>query len=294
MDEDKSNSLECFPEAPPCFTTSEHTGVVGRLIRPQRSPPILKPKPKDPYRPKRDELFHAILELTYALAYDYEDLRQQHTAWTSPNPAEEDARVSVLNATRNAIESGLIGTAICDRSPREFLINTYWKYVNVDADGEKIMGIFDAFVRAGVLLFSFSVVESHLRAILRALLKHMDKTGSPKPVPTEYKCAYDMLFNRLFTGKRKERRQQLTELFDFWRELRNAVFHGDGMYISKQGKNDQLRYNGDTYDLIHGQPIAFLGWEFIVGLMTDVRKALLDIIAASALDDIPRINYPLG
>ena len=132
------------------------------------------------------------------------------------------------------------------------------------------------FTRTGLLISTFSTVESSFRSFLRAI-----DPNACNGATSEFKSVYECLLrSKLSVGV-----NDYIQLLDLLRHARNTI-HNNGVYLSKTGTDVQVPYKGVTYRFPHGTRIDFVTFEFVLSLTEDLAQLLFKIVADPALTTI--------
>ena len=72
-------------------------------------------------------------------------------------------------------------------------------------------------------------------------------------------------------------------MLDFARTLRNLI-HNNGTYFGKQGKNESLPFNGQTYNFEHGKGVRFAYQQLLFSIYEQI------LLLSDDLNDSPLVK----
>jgi hypothetical protein len=181
-----------------------------------------------------------------------------------------DARVTVFaqfkNITATAIHSAMFMHKHLSRSE-------WWREWRdggaTDRDILIALVEFHQFTKRGFVHITMSNTEAALRTYVRALDPAACSGGA-----AEFKSIYEHLYrSRLSLGI------EGIALLDLLRLIRNTI-HNGGVYVSKSGTSEVIRYKDRSFNFVHGMAIDFVTWDNLCWLYTD----LIDLLAATVED----------
>ncbi len=155
------------------------------------------------------------------------------------------------------------------------VLNSVWLALSNKEQEGHYYGEFLRFIKVGFVQSIFSVAETNLRILLRALDPTACNCGT-----AQFKSIYDCLIGRL-----SSKPANALELLDLLRNVRNTI-HNNDMYFHRSGKNTQVIYKGKPYDFYHGQPVGFVTWDLLLMLTDDLRQLIVQIVSDNAFSGI--------
>ena len=124
---------------------------------------------------------------------------------------------------------------------------------------------------------TFSQMEESLRKIVEAFDRAWYETR-----PRSITAITNLLCSRLSM-------ETWAELFRFCHAVRNSI-HNNGWYRPDDGTDRELNLYGRRYELKAGRPIDFLSWDSICQLISGVTEAMLAIVLARPIADLPYVD----
>jgi hypothetical protein len=204
-------------------------------------------------------------------------LAETHDSWA----VIKDARLSAFSKCMGVLNSTSLGLIYIRR---HLILSDWWSTFKASngkppsqAEAQEYVNGFDAFMKIGFIQSVFSAIESSFRAIVRATDPSACSGGN-----AEFKSVYSFLLGCLDL-------QKWISLLDLLRCIRNTI-HNNGVYFHRSGKDELVIYGGTSYSFVVGAQVSFLYWEFLIELMADVEKMLLDVATNPGLDSIPYIE----
>ncbi len=79
------------------------------------------------------------------------------------------------------------------------------------------------------------------------------------------------------------------DLFNISRNIRNSL-HSNGVFLSKNGKNELLHWKGVNFDFVHQQPINFMSTGNILFLVDELFIVIDLILDSEELNRVPFIE----
>lgn len=191
-----------------------------------------------------------------------------------------DARITLFSKSINVLNDVQIGMILIHYHLSR---KDWWKLIATDSIPENDIQIYLAefimFVKMGFLQFLFSSIESSFRLILKALDPNACSGGT-----AEFKNIYSSLLARLGLGKWEP-------LLDLLRNTRNTI-HNNGVYFHRAGRNEAVVYNGKTYSFVIGRPVDFVTWDFMLELLSELKKLFIEVVSHPDVSQITTIEDP--
>ncbi len=147
-----------------------------------------------------------------------------------------------------------------------------------------LLQAYETLTTASLMFFAFSLFESGLRRLVRALDPAACSGGA-----AEFKSIYEWLFARLKRDGWVYPPGDHNVFLDLFRTFRNTL-HNNGAFYSKTGANSETTWRGIKYTFTYGAIPAFYGWEFNLLLLTELvtlNRAIMEAPTIGALPDIP-------
>jgi hypothetical protein len=179
---------------------------------------------------------------------------------------EFDVRITSLGKLQNVLTSFQLGCAFW---AMDLMSPEWWDKMTDYPEAERTLlrSEWQMFLKLGLVHFSFSAVESSLRAVMRTI-EPTAHAGST----LEFKRLYDdLLLHRLSAP-----RPAHVELLDMAAKIRNTV-HNNGIYFHKSGSAVDQPYKGRTFRFVHGKSPAVGGWPLLLELTADLVSMLVDV-----------------
>ena len=204
-------------------------------------------------------------------------LVEAHGTWVTA----KDARLTAFSKCMGVLNSTSLGLIYIRR---HLILPDWWSQFRASdgappslTEAQEYVNGFDAFIKIGFIQSVFSAIESSFRSIVRVMDPSACSGGN-----AEFKSVYSFMLGRL-------KLQKWISLLDLLRCIRNTI-HNNGIYFHRSGKDELVIYNGTSYNFVIGAQVGFLYWEFLIELMADVEKMLLEVATNPALDSIPNIE----
>ena len=179
---------------------------------------------------------------------------------------DNDIRVSVFGLTGNVLHSLLLFFAATIQTIAEpkWWKQTYGKEQLSDQDMGAIRNI-ERLSKHSFFVFFFSRIETVTRKTINLVHPGFDTTGV-KP----FKQIYDKYLRDI-------NQDNFIPLFDICRLIRNSI-HSNGVYISKNGNNQTINWNGKDYVFKHRSAIDFMSADEIFYLYEELIEAINSIV----------------
>ncbi len=133
-----------------------------------------------------------------------------------------------------------------------------------------------------LIFFSFSLFESGIRRVVRAL----DRTACDGGA-AEFKSIYDWLFKRLRESGWTYHDGDPVEFMDLFRTFRNTL-HNNGAFYNRYGRDETRGWKGIEYRFVYGSVPDFYGWEFNLSLLSELINLNRSIMTSELVAKLPR------
>ncbi len=224
------------------------------------------------------DLISTIQQLRDSFISTKDDLIQKHLRWDQAR----DATLTLFAKCVNVLNSTQLGMVHIQFNLTQ---KQWWTSISkvpiADADLQLYLNEFDMFIKLGFVQFLFSSIESSFRLIVNAISPTACSGGT-----AEFKGIYSFLLSRLTL-------QKYEPLLDLLRCIRNTI-HNNGVYFPRSGNNETMVYNGTTYSFEIGKPVDFVTWQFLFGLIPDLRQMIIDIVESNEVSSIAVIFDPFA
>jgi hypothetical protein len=143
---------------------------------------------------------------------------------------------------------------------------------------------YDSLTAGSVMFFSFSLFESGIRRIVRAIDPNACSSGA-----SEFQSIYKWLFKRLQKSGWTYVGEDPTIFLDLYRTFRNTL-HNNGAFFPTKIGNYEITWKGIKYEFVYGQTPNFLGWEFNILLLTELISLNESIMVSNVVAKISNIS----
>ena len=134
---------------------------------------------------------------------------------------------------------------------------------------------------ASVIFFSFSLFESGLRRVVRAIDLSACGAGN-----SDFKNIYEWLFAKL--RRSGWTFDNVTPFLDLFRTFRNTL-HNNGCFYPANGKEAIITWKNKVYTFSYGNVPDFYGWEFNLTLLNELIALNASIMRSSVVAQLPPI-----
>jgi hypothetical protein len=201
------------------------------------------------------------------------DSEYNHLFEIIPNCSKDDARVTTIAHLRILIDSTNLAFTFITKNLLP-LDNIWWQevhkspFVNFDDYHKSITvkNFNNGFLKVGFVQNLFSIFDSSFRIFLREL-----NPSAQRGATTEFYNIYTDLKNEITFPVDSD------ELIKLLRLVRNTV-HNNGVYFNKNGNNDQVIYQGVTYDFHYGKSVNFVHWEWLIDKFEKAQELLIQVV----------------
>ena len=135
-----------------------------------------------------------------------------------------------------------------------------------------------------LMFFSFSLFESGIRRIVRALDPTACSGGA-----AEFKSIYEWLFARLRRQGWSYSSEEPSIFLDLFRVFRNTL-HNNGAYYSPNGRDQDITWQGKTYSFRYANTPDFYGWEFNIMLLRELVSLNRSMMLHDLIANLPAIR----
>jgi hypothetical protein len=203
-----------------------------------------------------------------------------------PDLPEGDIRLAAFAHLNHQVNFALVSLRVLDA----YLTKAEWWQ---EPDQQALFGEYDSWYREAIannfnngevkhsfMHKPFGTVENTMRQLLRQIdpIAANNATESIESV-------FGALMSRI--GSKPVDSDDLLKLL---RLCRNTI-HNNGVHYPKGQTDDQVIYKGTTYNFIHGKPLNFVNWNFLIDRMDDVRQLFTAVILNPKIigisDEIP-------
>jgi hypothetical protein len=135
-----------------------------------------------------------------------------------------------------------------------------------------------------LMFFSFSLFESGVRRIVRALNPTACSGGA-----VEFKSIYEWLFACLRRHGWNYPAGNPSAFLDLYRIFRNTL-HNNGAFYPPSGRDQEITWRGTTYHFQYATVPGFYGWEFNLLLLRELvslNHAIMSSDPIAQLPDVP-------
>jgi hypothetical protein len=199
---------------------------------------------------------------------------------------ESDVRLAVFAHLYHNVNFALVSLRVLDG----YLTQDEWWQ---EAPQQTLFGTYDLGYREAIAnnfnngAVKYAVMHKLFGAIentFRQLLRKIDPIAANNAT-SNIGSVFGALCSRI--GDRPATSDELLKLL---RLSRNTI-HNNGVYYSETQTDDEVTYDGKTYQFIHGKPISFLNWNFLIDRIDDVRQLFKAVISNPNIigitDEIP-------
>ena len=134
-----------------------------------------------------------------------------------------------------------------------------------------------------LMFFSFSLFESGIRRVVREIDSAACSGGS-----AEFKSIYEWLFARLRKTGWNYPSGNPSLFLDLFRTFRNTL-HNNGAFYPPAGNNQEIEWNGKSYQFQYGGVPPFTGWEFNLMLLQELVSLNYSIMTSQLVSNLPII-----
>jgi len=135
-----------------------------------------------------------------------------------------------------------------------------------------------------LMFFSFSLFESGVRRIVRALDPTACSGGAAK-----FKGVYEWLFARLRRHGWNYQAGDPSIFLDLYRTFRNTL-HNNGAFYPPSGKDQEVTWRGNAYRFQYAAIPNFYGWEFNIMLLRELVSLNFSIMSSELVGKLPAIQ----
>jgi hypothetical protein len=205
---------------------------------------------------------------------------------TYPNLPLGDPRRVVARHIKAALSAAYLATIHMD----ENLLNpSWWSHVGLTPDlhNDVILDELDdyqRFITLGVVINPFSLFESGLRRIGRAVDPAACSNGT-----AEFKGIYEWLLARLGRDGWTYGPGEAVEFLDLYRHRRNTL-HNNGKFYSRSGTNTIVKWRQGKYEFVHGDEPAFTDWDFNALLISELIQLNKSLMVSPTIRALPPIQ----
>ena len=169
-----------------------------------------------------------------------------------------DIRSVVFSKYINTINSSIYGHLFLDQDLRDL---AWWQKVGSKQPHEKTYALavqeWEIFLRWGLFHTAFSIYESFLRILIRAIDPSACSFGT---------AGFQSIYTTLCSTKLSAPYPQAAELSNLMRLIRNTI-HNNGLHVSPDKKATTVCCNSKTYTFGHMQALNILTWSLIIELL---------------------------
>lgn len=137
---------------------------------------------------------------------------------------------------------------------------------------------------SSLMFFSFSLFESGIRRIVRAIDPVACSGGA-----AEFKNIYEWLFARLRKNGWSYPTDNPSAFLDLFRVFRNTL-HNNGAFYPPNGRDQEIIWQGKTYQFKYASIPSFYGWEFNIMLLKDLVSLNHSIMLCALIAQLPSIQ----
>ena len=140
----------------------------------------------------------------------------------------------------------------------------------------------ETLVEASLLFFSYSLFESGVRRVARALEPTANDGGNAN---------FRRVSGRLFTVLKPQWSFSLGDpsaFLSLFRSFRNTL-QNHGVFVPENGKDHVVAWRGETYAFVYGAVPPFMNWSFQLMLLEDLVTLTREIMLAPAVAALPPI-----
>jgi hypothetical protein len=185
-----------------------------------------------------------------------------------------DARITAFSKLMNILSSLQLSLTFIWKY---LMRKNWWREIDKKVIPVKDLKIyvreFENFSKIGFVQLMFSAVESSFRLFLRAL-DPVACQGSTSSFRNIYMC---LLKSKLSTYS-----PESIKFLDLFRHLRNTI-HNNGVFFDGRGRNIVVIWRKVKYEFIHGAPLKFVTWDFLMEISDTIRELLKTVALDSNL-----------
>jgi hypothetical protein len=216
--------------------------------------------------PDFDDLIIKLEQMRSQIGIEYDHLLQDYS--------ERDARVTTIARLGILIDSTNLAFTFITKHLLP-LDNIWWQEIhkppfeNFDDYRHKsvtVNNFSEGFLKVGFVQNLFSIFDSSFRILLRELDSDVSKYAT-----------YDFYQIHKDLGKKVTFPVNSDKLIKLLRLVRNTV-HNNGVYFNKNGKDDEVEYQGVKYNFHHGQSVKFVHWEWLINRFEEAQQLLIQIV----------------
>ena len=138
---------------------------------------------------------------------------------------------------------------------------------------------YEKFNRNSFSQFTFSIIESSLRTILKAIDPNACSKGT---------SPFENIYLKILSLTNLKKHEPT---FKLMRLLRNTI-HNNTFYFHANESSESVIFKGKNYKFETGKPIDFVSWDFVINLQEELLIAISEIIEHPKISSVPLIIDP--
>lgn len=141
-----------------------------------------------------------------------------------------------------------------------------------------------ALITGSLMFFSFSLFESGIRRLVRAIDPLPCSGGA-----SEFRSIYNWLFARLRRQGWNYPKGDPSVFLDLYRTFRNTL-HNNGAFYPPSGRDQEVIWQGKTYRFQYAAVPSFYGWEFNIMMLRGLVSMNHSIMSSDLITRLPAIQ----
>ncbi|WP_415281112.1 hypothetical protein [Candidatus Nitrososphaera sp. FF02] len=218
---------------------------------------------------RAQEQFELVINKSTIYRDDFLDERRRLMGVYSTFPST-DARFTSFAKCINVLNDLCIGYVTL----RENVIKRDWwkeKFgLEEESSIKRQISDYEMFLRIAFTHLLFSSVESSIRNFARSVIPTESRNGT-----VDFYRVYPILLNRLSLAP-------YIELLRLLSNIRNTI-HNNGVFFPSNQENQTIVYNSRTYTFEVGKVLEFVGTQFVLDFVPDIRNLLVKMIESPAI-----------
>lgn len=142
---------------------------------------------------------------------------------------------------------------------------------------------YDTINTVSLMFFSFSLFESGIRRIVRAIDPMACSAGA-----AQFRNIYEWLFAKLRKDGWSYFPGDPSNFLDLYRVFRNTL-HNNGAFYPPSGSDQEIEWLGQKYMFQYAIVPVFYGWEFNIMLLRGLVDLNYSIMTSKMVSNLPRI-----
>ena len=219
------------------------------------------------------------LEACRQVFLDHKKTLLAHYGFDAQNT--DDMRVVVFSKYINTINSAIYGHLFLDQDLRD---KAWWQKVGSKPPAKITYDLaieqWEVFLRWSLFHATFSIYESFLRIVIRAIDPSACSCGTAE---------FQSVYSTLFSNRLSRAYPHAIELSNLLRLIRNMI-HNNGLYVSAKHKSLTVICNRKSYVFEHMKDPHILTWDLILELLHLQATVLTEVGLDTIVKNLPHIE----